>query len=85
MKDYIKGLSIRISRLDCVLHRDAKFQSFKLTVGVSQFKRLLDSDLWPESVLVHPFTTLRGMCSDANSDLKPCDAAATQQSHESSH
>ena len=41
--------------LECVSKPEAKFNSFKLTVCVSQFKRLFDSSLWPEGIHVRKF------------------------------
>lgn len=41
--------------IECVSHEKSVFKSYKLTVGVSQFKPLLNPDIWPEGVRVEPW------------------------------
>ena len=42
--------------LKLTAHPDSRFQSFKRTVGKSAFKPLLNPAIWPEGIVVRPFS-----------------------------
>ena len=55
LQQLIVDAGFTVCALECVSKPEAKFSSFKLTVPVSQFKRLFDSSLWPEGIHVRKF------------------------------
>ena len=44
-----------VCSLDCVSKGDSKHKSFKLSVSLSQFKRLFDEQMWPEGIRVRRY------------------------------
>lgn len=59
MSDYLTDKNVKISKLECVSNANAKFKSFRLTVGLTDFKRLLNDDMWPAGVRARKFITPR--------------------------
>ena len=59
IEDYLSSKDFTIHELKCVSHIDAKFQSFKLTVPLSQFPKLFNEDLWPAGIRIRKYITPR--------------------------
>ena len=60
LKIYIQEAGITMCSLVCVSKEDSKFKSFKLSVPLSQFKRLFDNQMWPEGIRVRQFYMPKG-------------------------
>ena len=60
LKIYIQEAGITVCSLACVSKEDSKFKSFKLSVPLSQFKRLFDNQMWPEGIRVRRFYMPKG-------------------------
>ena len=52
---YLKSQSIDIRGFSCVSHEEATYKSFRLTTGVSDYKRVFEDTLWPSGVHVRRF------------------------------
>ncbi len=52
---YLRSQAIDIRGLSCVSYQDAKFRSFKLTMGISHFDKVFDDSFWPSGVRVRRF------------------------------
>ena len=56
---HVQDYSINVLKLECVSNVNAKYKSFRLTTGISDFKRLLSDDLWPKGVCIRKFIPRR--------------------------
>ena len=59
VEDHIRNHEFTVKSLSCISNDESKFKSFKLTVPVSEFKKLFDNTLWPNGVSVRPFVPPR--------------------------
>ena len=61
IRKYMEDYDVQVINLTCMSNVNAKYKSFKLTVGLSDFKRLLlnEEDIWPARVRVRKFITRR--------------------------
>ncbi len=55
MKSFLSQNSIEFRSSQCVSHSEAKYKSFKLSVGLSQMRVLLDELVWPDGVRVRKY------------------------------
>ncbi len=55
VKAYLVAKDFTIRDLTLMSHADAKYNSFKLTIPVTEFEKLLDPDIWPVGVRVRRF------------------------------
>jgi hypothetical protein len=53
--NYIESQGFTVEDLQCVSHDAARFKSFKLTVPVSQYNSLFDSNLWAHGIRVRKY------------------------------
>ena len=59
LRKYISQNGFSVCGLECISRPESKFLSFKLTVPLSQFKRLFDPSLWPEGFRIRKFVPSR--------------------------
>ena len=52
MLNYVKSLRVNIIDFERVSHDDSKYKSYKVTVSISDYMYLFDSELWPEGIYV---------------------------------
>ncbi len=52
---YIVAKDFTVCDLVRMSHDDAKYNSFKLTVPVTEFEKLLEPDVWPSGVRIRRF------------------------------
>ena len=57
VKQYVTNKSFTVREICMMSHQDAKYNSFKITVPVSEFTKLFDPDLWPSGVRIRQFRT----------------------------
>ena len=61
---YLKDQNLTYRSLSCMSNPNARFKSFKLTVGVSQYDALFNDGLWPNGVMVRPFRAYKNIESN---------------------
>ena len=52
MLNYVKSLRVNIIDFERVSHDDSKYKSYNVTVSISDYMYLFDSELWPEGIYV---------------------------------
>ena len=67
LRDYLLDRNIKVISLECVSKPGSKYKSFKLSVPLSEFQGLFDSNLWPNGVHVCKFIPPRPKSSVDNS------------------
>lgn len=55
IKTFLLSKQVEIRSLSCASHDDAKFKSFKLTVGITDFNRVFSDSFWPSGVRIRRF------------------------------
>ena len=50
--DDAKSLRVNIIDFERVSHDDSKYKSYKVTVSISDYMYLFDSELWPEGIYI---------------------------------
>ena len=50
IENHMKNIEIETCDIELVSHPNAKFKSFKMSVGVSNVQKALDENVWPEGV-----------------------------------
>ncbi len=55
VKAYLVAKDFTVRDLVRMSHDDAKYNSFKLTVPVTEFEKLLEPDVWPSGVRIRRF------------------------------
>ena len=69
LTEYISQQGFLVRQLQCVSKPESKFLSFKLTVPISQFKKLFNPSLWPEGIRIRKFVVNnRGNNNPKNTD-----------------
>ena len=51
----MKDINVNILNITCVSNINAKHKSFELTVGLSDYRRLMTNDMWPRGVRARKF------------------------------
>ena len=59
MLNYVKSLIVNIIDFERVSHDDSKYKSYKVTVSISDYMYLFDSELWPEGIYVGRYNQSR--------------------------
>ena len=52
---FVKGNKFNVINLSCVSNNDAKYKSFKLSIPVSEYDKILDDSMWPIGVRVRRY------------------------------
>lgn len=60
IRNHVVDQDIVVHNIERLSHESSMFRSFKLTVGVSDYKRLLSDDIWPTGVRVRKYNMPRG-------------------------
>ena len=55
IKDHLSGCDINIRDLKKVCHSESKFNSYKLSVSVTNADKVMDASIWPDGIRVRRF------------------------------
>jgi hypothetical protein len=59
VEDFVRESGITIRAVKCVSHPDAKYCSFRVTVGKTDFPKLMSDTLWPAGVMIRKYIPAR--------------------------
>jgi hypothetical protein len=59
--EYLDNENIPYKSVECLSNPNAKFKSFKLTVGVSKYQQLFNDHIWPQGIRVRAFRAPRNV------------------------